>query len=48
MPKLTKNDLEHFLERQNLALPKSSPLMRLYELASEVLIHLGSMVANKQ
>jgi hypothetical protein len=40
MPKLTKNDLEHFLERQNLALPKSSPLARLYGLATEVLIHL--------
>ncbi len=39
-PKLTKNDLESFLERQNLALSNSTPTARLYGLASEVLIHL--------
>ena len=40
MPKLTKSDLENFLESQNLALPNSSPIARLYGLATEVLIHL--------
>ncbi len=40
MPILTKNDLENFLESQNLTLPNSSPMARLYGLATEVLIHL--------
>lgn len=40
MPKLTKKDLENFMESQDLILPNSSPISRLYGLATEVLIHL--------
>lgn len=39
MPKLTKDDLDKILEKQNFALPNSSSISRLYGLAAEVLIH---------
>lgn len=48
MLKLTKNDLENFLENQRLALPDSAAISLLYGLSAEILIHLigGEWVVN--